>query len=290
MMCAGPWTPQKTLTTGAIIEKLRAGASQGFDEVIFSGGEPTIRGDICEIVAAARDLRYPSIVLQTNARRLSDADLTKRLLSTGVTRFLVSLHGADAAVHDGLTHVPGSFDEALRGIRNVQEFAARDTRVAVHSVVLPSNYRSLSAIVDLVFALGIPMLKLSYVVPVGKGSGVYDEHPMPSLSEALPHMQQAVDRFVALYGSTPMTSISIGYVPLCLLEGYERFSDEVSAPPTFFMDDDMQLELADAKIAAQGLKVKRKACKTCRHTKICSGVWREYVTHFGWDEFQPAVA
>ena len=213
MMCAGTWIPQKTLTTDTMIKKLEAGASQGFDEVIFSGGEPTIRSDICEIVAAATELRYPSIVLQTNARRLSDASLTTRLLLAGVTRFLVSLHGADAVMHDGLTHVPGSFDEALRGIQNVQEFASYGTRVAVHSVVLPSNYRALSAIVDLVFALGIPMLKLSYVVPVGKGSGVYDVHPMPSFSEAIPYIQDAVDRFVALYGNTPMTSIAIGYVP-----------------------------------------------------------------------------
>jgi MoaA/NifB/PqqE/SkfB family radical SAM enzyme len=211
------------------------------------------------------------------------------LLEAGITRFLVSLHGATPETHDAITHVPGSFFQAIRGIRNAQRHGQSKVRLAIHTVVLPGNYHELSSIVDLVFALGIPMLKFSYVVPVGEATSVYAEGGMPDLQHTMPFIQRAVDRFLLLYGSTPMTSIAIGYVPVCALSGYERFSDEFNAPPTFFINDSLELELADTLFAEQGLKVKREACARCAHARECGGVWREYVSHFGWDEFKPVA-
>ena len=42
-MCAGTWTPQPKLTTIEMANKFRLGRSWGFEEVVISGGEPTIR-------------------------------------------------------------------------------------------------------------------------------------------------------------------------------------------------------------------------------------------------------
>jgi MoaA/NifB/PqqE/SkfB family radical SAM enzyme len=286
-MCAGTWTTQPTLSTNEMILKLKAASQLGFDEIVISGGEPTIRHDIPVIVIAARQLGYTSIVLQTNARRLSDIYLAQQLINAGVTRFLVSLHGSTAAQHDSQTCFSGSFDQAIAGIRNINSFSDGSMRVAIHTVISRFNYQLLADMVDLVSLLEIPMLKLSYVVPVGKASGIYNKQTYPSMTETLPYLFNAVDQFISLYKNTPKTSISIGYIPLCLLSGYEIFSDENNAPPTFFMKDNYELELIEEKFILQGLKIKGDNCALCKYNQICGGIWREYPEHFGWNEFRP---
>lgn len=288
-MCAGTWTSQAKLSTNEMIRKLEVGSQYGFDEVVISGGEPTVRKDIPIIANAARNLGYQSIVLQTNARRLSNMKFSSQLINAGITRFLVSVHGATSVQHDNQTRIQGSFDQAITGIRNISNLSDESIRIAVHSVILPSNYKSLSEIVDLVFSLGIPMLKLSYVVPVGKASGIFNHQICPTMTEILPYLFAAVDHFISLYRNTLMTSISIGYIPLCLLSGHEDFSDEKSAPTTYFMNDAYELELADKKIVAQDLKIKGKNCVACKYNHICGGIWREYPEYFGWDEFRPVI-
>lgn len=288
-MCAGTWTEQPTLSTNDMLLKLKAGSVYGFDEIVISGGEPTIRNDIPEIASAARELGYKSIVLQTNGRRFTDKKFTERLLKSGITRFLISLHGATADVHDYQTNIPGSFDQAIAGIRNINDLSGGHARIAVHSVILPTNYRSLEKIVDLLYTFGIPMLKMSYVVPVGRASGIFSNQNVPKMTDTLPYIFRVVDQFVAYYGHTPMTSISIGYIPLCLMSEYQNFSDENGAPPTYFMNDRYVLENADEMMILQGLKVKREDCSYCKHNSICGGIWREYPEHFGWNEFIPQV-
>jgi MoaA/NifB/PqqE/SkfB family radical SAM enzyme len=288
-MCAGTWTSQAKLSTNEMIQKLEIGSQYGFDEVVISGGEPTVRQDIPAIANAARRLGYQSIVLQTNARRLSNMNFSSQLIKAGITRFLVSVHGATSVQHDNQTRIQGSFDQAITGIRNINNLSDGAARIAVHSVILPSNYKSLSEIVDLVFSLGIPMLKLSYVVPVGRASGIFNHQTCPTMTEILPYLFSAIDHFISLYRNTLMTSISIGYIPLCLLSGYEDFSDEKSVPTTYFMNDNYELELADEKIVARDLKIKGKNCVACKHNQICGGLWREYPEYFGWGEFKPVV-
>jgi hypothetical protein len=34
-------------------------------------------------------------------------------------------------------------------------------------------------------------------------------------------------------------------------------------------------------------RIKRPACRDCRHDARCPGLWQAYVEHFGWDEFEP---
>ncbi len=288
-MCAGTWTPQANLSTRQVLAKLARGRESGFEEVVISGGEPTVRDDIVLIAQTARAMGYTSFVLQTNGRRLKHSDLAAALINGGVTRFVISLHGHAPGIHDGITRIRGSFEEVIAGIHNVQHLSANTTRLAIHFVVLPINFSGIPAVVRLMCELDIPILKLSYVVPVGRASGIYKREQVPSMTDTLPYLFEGIDWFVAHYRSQSKTSVSIGYYPLCVLGDYVSFSDEVCAPPTYFMDDDCQLKLADLEIQERGLKVKRPDCQVCDYYRECSGVWHEYPQSFGWSEFTPIV-
>ncbi|MFQ5808241.1 MAG: radical SAM protein, partial [Armatimonadota bacterium] len=87
--------------------------------VVLTGGEPTIRPELPELVAHARGLGFAAVELQTNARALGDASLVKTLAEAGLTSTLVALHGPAADVHDAITQQPGGFDETTAGMRHL---------------------------------------------------------------------------------------------------------------------------------------------------------------------------
>src|SRR5215472_15658774 len=100
----------------ASAEEQLAAARSRSDEVTFVGGEPTLDPRLAERVAAARALGFRRVGLQTNGRKLADRTFTAGLARGGLTDVHLSIHGAEAAVHDYHTGVPGSFDECLAGL------------------------------------------------------------------------------------------------------------------------------------------------------------------------------
>ncbi len=286
-MCAGTWMQQANLTTKQIHHKLQRGRTEGLAEVIFSGGEPTVRRDIVDLVQAAKEFGYNSIILQTNARRLAKADLAQQLNEAGVTRYVVSLHGHTAEINDAITCVPGSFAQTITGIHNIQETSVNGARIVIHCVILPSNYKHLVSLVRLLTSLDIPMLKLSYVVPVGRASGIHHRSSVLPMSKTSPYLYSALDEFLSYCQSRTKTAVSTGYYPFCLLHGYERYSDDFGAPPNYLITDEGEFMLAVTQIEEQALKIKGPHCHLCTFNNLCSGLWREYPEAFGWNEFEP---
>ncbi|MBI3097224.1 MAG: radical SAM protein [Planctomycetes bacterium] len=83
----------------------------------FTGGEPLLHPDIYDFIRRAADLRM-YVSLKTNGTLLTKP-VVRRLDESGTAKVHVSLYGASAPVHDGITVGPGSFDRTVRGLRNV---------------------------------------------------------------------------------------------------------------------------------------------------------------------------
>ncbi len=82
--------------------------------VSFTGGEPTLRKDLVELVAAAKRIGLRTNLI-TNGT-LIDANLAGRLREAGLASAQVSLEGPIPSVHDVLTGVPGSFARTMAGL------------------------------------------------------------------------------------------------------------------------------------------------------------------------------
>jgi molybdenum cofactor biosynthesis enzyme MoaA len=76
---------------------LRAARRAGLAKLALVGGEPTIRRDLPDLVAATRAEGYTDVVLTTNGLLLADADHLDRLLAAGVTSVHLSLDDHDPA-------------------------------------------------------------------------------------------------------------------------------------------------------------------------------------------------
>jgi MoaA/NifB/PqqE/SkfB family radical SAM enzyme len=89
------------------------------DNLILSGAEVTTFDQLENYIRFAHSLGwFKRIQIQTNARRLANAEFTNRLLDSGLNEAFVSLHGTEAT-HDLVTEAPGGYVETMRGIENL---------------------------------------------------------------------------------------------------------------------------------------------------------------------------
>lgn len=262
--------------TAELVALLEAGR-QYADGVVLTGGECTLRKDIVEIAAAARDLGYTTIQIQTNGRKLSNEAFCDALIAAGVTEFGPSLHGAIAATHEAQTHAKGSFKQTVQGIRNL---VARRQRVIVNSVVTRSNLTELPRIGEMMVALGVHQYQLAMVHPLGSAAKNY-EHVVPTLGEAAPWVKSGIRPGIAAG-----VRVMVEAMPPCEMIGYEPYIAENWIPHTRI--EDVGRTVPDYRAARVGEgKAKGPPCETCTWNAECEGPWREYPEVHGWGATVP---
>ena len=92
--------------------------------VSFTGGEPTLRGDLCALVRYAREDLGLRVNLITNGTLVDEA-LARDLEDAGLNSAQVSLESPDEAVHERLTQVAGSFHRTVEAIGHLRESGIR---------------------------------------------------------------------------------------------------------------------------------------------------------------------
>jgi len=153
------------LTTVEIRRVLAELAEAGTLFLTFSGGEIFLRSDFFELLACARKLRF-DITLKTNAL-LVNAERAAELRRLGVRRMQISLYSADAAVHDAITRVPGSFVRTLQAL----EFCkAQGLQVKISCPLMKQNIGDYRGVQGLAAALDVPYLMDPTITPMLDGA------------------------------------------------------------------------------------------------------------------------
>jgi radical SAM protein with 4Fe4S-binding SPASM domain len=161
----GP-TGDRELSTAEAHSLIDDLAALGVPVLLFSGGEPLLRGDIFDLIAYARsrDLR-PS--LSTNGT-LIDAQTARRLAEAGVAYVGVSLDGLEA-IHDRFRSQPGAFVRALAGLRTARDAGLK---TGIRFTVTRDNVSDLPGLLVLVERERIPRFCLYHLVYAGRGRGL----------------------------------------------------------------------------------------------------------------------
>ena len=87
--------------------------------LVLSGGEPLFRSDIFQLARYGTD-KGLRVALATNGT-LVTKQVARKIVDSGVKRVAISLDGADAATHDMFRGIPGAFDAAITGFRNLKD-------------------------------------------------------------------------------------------------------------------------------------------------------------------------
>lgn len=305
----------KDLDTPTAKKWLRFFRGKGIDEIDLTGGEPTVRKDIAELISYARSIGYRKICIITNGLLLSDREFCRRLVDSGLNDILFSLHGPDAGIHDYLTRVPGSFDRLLTAIGNMVSLGLR---ARSNTVVTGLNYKRLDECARLLEKYGVRVVNLILFNPIVEAQGTQDAVRV-SYAEVAPSVRDVVAGFRGVF-----EKITVRYMPFCLMKGFEGY---VTNTPQIQYDPDewdyywrtyfrngvfmwlsallsglflspapgrlLRLDPRTAKREAIKWsltfknKVKGKQCRQCAYYAICDGLWRDYARTAGCGELTP---
>ena len=251
--------------------------------LVLTGGEPTIRPELPELIAYARGAGFERIELQTNARALSDAALAEAVAEAGLTSALVALHAPIAEVHDAITQRPGGFAETTAGMRHLINHGVE---VRVNAVISRLNLEHLPALVPFL-AEQFPEVRLTQLTfphPNGNAETNF-ERVVPPLAETAEVVVQTLRR-----GLRRGIWLLVEAIPVCLLPGFEKHSidlRELEVGGTDVGSGAPEGRVADYRTALQTEKRKGEQCAECSVTSICEGVWKEYADVFGTGELRP---
>jgi len=143
--------------------------------LVLSGGEPLFRHDIFDLARYATE-RGMRVALATNGTLVSK-EIARKIVDSGVRRVSISLDGSNAATHDAFRGIPGAFDTALRGFRNLKELGMS---LQINMTIARHNAHELPQVLDLAKSIGADALHTFLLVPVGCGVDIAAEQMVPA--------------------------------------------------------------------------------------------------------------
>ena len=152
----------------------------GLTSVKFTGGEPLLHprfDELLELIQAA-DL---GLLMETNGVLVTPA-LARNLARGKTPAISVSLDGVDAATHEWVRGVPGSFQRALEGMRHL-------VRAGLHPqiifTVMRANKEQMPAVVRLAEELGAGSIKFNILQPTARGEQMHEAGEALGLEELI---------------------------------------------------------------------------------------------------------
>jgi MoaA/NifB/PqqE/SkfB family radical SAM enzyme len=169
------------LPTETLIEVLGWLATQESPQVDFSGGEPLLRRDICKLIRFAQRNAI-KVNVCTNGFQLDDELLD---LLTDARRITMTFYGSET-FHDSITHVPGSYQRALRTAARLSNTRAR---VRANVVTLAEALSDLPTLAFDLQSAGVSEIKFSLAFPLGRADNqtyhLMNRHENEQLSHTL---------------------------------------------------------------------------------------------------------
>jgi radical SAM protein with 4Fe4S-binding SPASM domain len=140
----------------------------GVPHIVFTGGEPTLRPDLLELVAYAA-AKGQITGLNTNGRRLSDPAYVQQLVKAGLDHVQITLESHDPAIHDAMVCASGAWKQTVAGVKNA---LASPLFVMTNTTMLRCNAPSLGQTLRFLGELGVPTIGLNALIYAGKGVSV----------------------------------------------------------------------------------------------------------------------
>lgn len=215
-----PVDDPRFISGDAVRARIDAALAAGAREIVLTGGEPTLRGDLPELVAHAARAGAEEVGVETNATVL-DAARAQALRAAGLTFARVNLAGVSAALDD-VTRDPGGFERTLAGL---VALAGAGLPVDVVATLVRSTRQWLAALPAFLVGRAIPARVIELVVPA---DGPAPDELLP-FDEAAP-IVSAVEAAARAHGLAVRMSPGDG-LPPCLFPRTARLQHLYSYTP-----------------------------------------------------------
>lgn len=287
--------------TNTILHWLKQISSLGAQRLFITGGEPTLRSDIGQIINGAQDLGF-EVVMSTNGLRF-DLKIAENLKNSGLSHLQISLHGI-AATHDRLVGVSGAHRSVIDAICL---FSSYIEKVSVAMTITSDNLPEVEFVIEEALSAGANWVALHPVMVVGRAK--------PSLAPKLKDVLKKLNHLVEIYRErlalmlppalvpTRAQKEAFGFGYLCTFPDMIAIDAQGTVAPCDSLLSDTKWQLGDLRIhslkkilaseqAAQWRNLSENPagklegiCRYCKFLHLCCGGCRalSYFKHGHWN-------
>jgi radical SAM protein with 4Fe4S-binding SPASM domain len=163
--------------------------NSGIPHVDFTGGEPTLREDLLELIAYAEDLGIITGLL-TNGVRLADEKFVAGLKEAGLDYVQITLESQREEIHNRMVE-SDTFAKTVQGIKNV---VAHSIHVITNSTITKANRDHMDGLVPFLKSLGVRSFAVNSIIKAGKSrhqdNGLAEKDLLPVLN----HLRQQAEQ------------------------------------------------------------------------------------------------
>lgn len=156
----------------------------GIPHIVFTGGEPTLREDLPELVTYAEG-KGQITGLNTNGRRLQNQEFLERLLEAGLDHVQITVESHKPEIHDAMVCSRGAWKQTIAGLQNALD---SPLFVMTNTTMLQENSLTLSETLNFLASLGVPTVGLNALIYSGNGltvgTGLAESELLPLLEIA----------------------------------------------------------------------------------------------------------
>jgi len=187
----GPHTTEELTTEQwkKVIDRLH---QIGVFILTFTGGEPTLRDDLPELLQHAQNKGIVTGLI-TNGRRLKDQVYVKTLERVGLDFIQVTLESHSADIHDLMTRTKGSWKETVAGIKNA---VSTNIYVTTNTTLSKNNAQDFLETVDFIERLGVAGFGCNSLIYSGKATEISNEFvvSVETLKDLLPKVHDKANQ------------------------------------------------------------------------------------------------
>jgi MoaA/NifB/PqqE/SkfB family radical SAM enzyme len=243
-------------------ELLQKYRRQGVTMVDFDGGEPTLNPQLVPLVRYARAIGYERVNVTTNGRMCAYPEFAEKLVRSGLTTLLFSIHGADARTHAQQVGVAEAFEQSTTGIRNCRAARPEGVELGMNITLTKGNHRQLPEVAQLAWDLGLPWLNIQFLTPFGRATRMV----APDTAVAAEIAMRTIDAW------RDRMKIQVINLPFCFMPGYEAHMmgdlGKLERHMAFVNNEEVNL----ASYLAER-RTRKPVCESCPHACFCGGFY-----------------
>ncbi len=167
-------TPElTTVQWKSVIDKL---SEIGIFILTFTGGEPTLREDLPELLLYAQNKGMVTGLI-SNGRKLKDKTYVNVLEKSGLDFVQVTLESHKSEIHDKMTNTKGSWRETIEGIKNAVQ---SQIYVSTNTTLSKNNADDFLLTIDFIKSLGVDAFGCNSLIYSGKATDASQEFALPT--------------------------------------------------------------------------------------------------------------
>ena len=229
--------------------------------VTVTGGEPTDRSDLIEILKYLKENNY-IVNLETNGIKFHNMEYLKTV-SKYTDLFFVPIHSSNPEIFDKTTGVEGSFENVIKGLENMMYTDIYHLTISVFNQL---NYKRMEETFDMIQEkFPGQLMSLTFPHPVG---AAHTKEIVPRYSEVRDVVQNILKKHAP--------KMFVHYIPKCFTYPYHDIVIDIGSTDrtaTDFIDNSWRQVQYSSRDDA---KIKCESCKQCVFNEECPGIWKEY--------------